>query len=84
MQPVTRNVRLDIRLIATGTEKPLLLATLTGWTPATDSVLSQMILQWCSAAQGVIFGSIQVEMMSDGTTTYAPTAGRLETSGSAE
>ena len=60
-----RNVRLDIRLTVMGTEKPLLHATLIGSTPATDSVLSQMIYQWLSGAQGVMTGSTEVETSND-------------------
>ena len=67
MQPGTRNVRLDIRLTATEDQKQLLHATLTGLTPATDSVLSQMTQQYVSAVQAVMLGLTHLEMKNDAT-----------------
>ena len=40
-------------------------ATLIGSTVATDLELSQMISQWLSAVQGVMTGSIKLEMKSE-------------------
>lgn len=58
---------LNIQIIATLDQKPLLHATLTGSTPATGWALNQMIYQWLSAAQGVMTGSTGVGITIDET-----------------
>ncbi len=84
MQPATRNVRLDIQLTATETGKPLSLVTLIGWTPATDSVLNQMISQFVSGVQGVMDGSTELVMRTGGTITSGLTLEPFASSGKPE
>jgi hypothetical protein len=78
----TRTVRLDIRITATGEEKPLLHATLTGSTPATDWALNRMIYQWLSAAQGVMNGSTRVGIVIDETISSVDISKLCASSGS--